>query len=264
MKFLLALAAIVGGVFLTGCGGSGGAAAPGTLRVVMADAPLPNVTAVDITISGVQAHVDGEWVDLATAPQTVNLLDLTKDPIAIGSADLPPGTYTQIRLFLSSATVTDDTGTHTVNIGSVDQTGIKLNVNYTVNSGELTEVLLDFNVAKSLILEGNGQYRLQPVIPAVVRVISGTISGTVADANGPVQGAEVVAIYKEGSNYPVDTEVNSTVSLEDGTFKIWALLPGTYQLQAEHLSGDTTLTATVDGVQVTAGQDTAVGTIVVQ
>lgn len=258
---LLALTAVV----MAGCGGGGAStsSAPGTLRVMLADAPLPNLISVNITIDKVQAHLDGNWVDIETDPVTLNLLDLTTDPVAIASKDLPAGDYNQVRLFISSATVVDDTGTHDVAIGSAAQTGIKININATVNEGEITEILLDFNVAKSLIKQGNGQYRLQPVIPAVIRVLSGTVSGIVEDADGPVQGAEVRAIYKEGSNYAIDTEVNSTLSLSDGTFKIWALLPGTYELQFEHLDGETTLTATVSDVDVSAGQDTSVGTVVV-
>ena len=42
----------------------------------------------------------------------------------------------------------------------------------------VTSVLLDFNVEKSFVRQGNGAYLLKPVIPAVIQNLAGTVSGT--------------------------------------------------------------------------------------
>ena len=76
----------------------------------------------------------------------------------------------------------------------------------------------------------------------------------------------MTATYTAGSSYAAGTQVNTTATLSDGTFKIWALLPGTYTITASYTpSGSTTAkTATVTGVTVTANQDTNAGTLALQ
>jgi hypothetical protein len=254
-------------LFAWGCGGSSSEpAGNGTLAVRLADAPDPTITAINITVPRVEAHVDGEWVEVATPNQTYNLLDLVTNDVLLGQASLPAGSYSQIRLFVSEATVTDSEGTHNVTIPSAAQTGIKLNVSYTIEPNQVTELLLDFNVDKSLIKQGNGQYRLQPVIPVVVKVLSGTITGAATDGTANLQNVQVVATYTAGSSYPVGTEVNTSATMEDGAFKVWALLPGTYRLNFSYDVPESTtdLTAVVADVEVSANQNTDVGTVTLQ
>jgi hypothetical protein len=259
---------------LTGCGGGGSTGGPGgntgTLRVSLVDAPDPTITSLNITIDRVEAHVvnpddlndnePGHWQTITTNPQTFDLLDLVTNEAILGSGTLPVGRYSQVRLFISNATVTDATGTHPVTIPSAGNTGIKLNVDYTISPNQITAILLDFNVSKSLIKTGNGQYRLQPVSPAVVKVLSGTITGTVTRNGTPLDNADVKAVYVSGGKYAAGTEVNTSLTQDNGTFKIWALLPGTYNLTVTAPGGTT---ATRNAVVVTANQNTAVGTIAV-
>jgi hypothetical protein len=260
---LLALAVLV---VAAGCGGGGTTDGGGTgqLHVRLADALDPDVTAVNVTIDRVEAHIDGRWQNVPVVAKTHNLLDLNENDVLLASAELPAGRYNQVRLFITDATVTDGTGTHNVTIPSAAQTGIKLNVNYDIGPNEVTVLLLDFNVAKSLIKQGNGQYRLQPVIPVVVKVLSGTITGQTvgADEQG-LPFTNIRAIYTSGSSYPIGTEVNTAASRDDSGFKIWALLPGTYTLYFEHTDDeDNVTTATVENVVVSANQNTDVGVVV--
>jgi len=246
----LALMAALG--LFAGCG-SGTPSGDGTLSVLLADAPDPSVTAVNVTLDRVEVNTDGGWEPLATEPQTFNLLDLAQTAAPIGSITLPPGQYSQIRLFASNVTLEDETGIHPVTVPSGDQTGIKINVNCEVRPNEVCAVLLDFNVPRSIVQLGNGEYHLQPVIPAVVQVLSGTITGKVVQGtnNKPVKGATVAAMDAAGA------EANSTMTLNDGTFKIWALMPGTYTLQITLRSRS----LSVPGVEVRSNQDTAVGNL---
>jgi hypothetical protein len=271
-SFLLRLTplALLPVVALAGCGGGGSGAGgnTGTLRVSLVDAPDPSITSLNVTIDRVEAHVinpndpndnePGHWQAITTDPQTFDLLDLVTNEAILGSGTLPVGRYSQVRLFVSNATVTDATGTHPVTIPSAGNTGIKLNVDYTISPNQVTAILLDFNVSKSLIKTGNGQYRLQPVIPVVVKVLSGTITGTVTRNGTPLPDADVKAVYVSGGKYPVGTEVNTSITQDNGSFKIWALLPGTYALTVTAPNGTT---VTRNGVVVAANQNTAIGTI---
>jgi hypothetical protein len=258
---------------IIGCGGSGNdtsttgstSGARGTLAVRLADAPDPSISALNITVNRVEANIDGQWVSIPVSETTVDLLDLVQNDILLASGSVPTGTYNQVRVFVTNATVTDADGTHDVTIPSAEQTGIKLNVNYTINANEVTALLLDFNVGKSLIKTGNGTYKLQPVIPVVVKVASGTVSGMVHDSTGAVaDNVDVKATYTAGGSYPLGTVVNTSYTLDDGTFKVWALLPGTYTLTFTRTVGDTTQTVTVTDVVVTAGQNTDVGVVTIE
>ncbi len=267
---LVALGALA--VASVGCAGGGGSdggsvsAGTGTLAVRLADAPDPTISALNVTISRVEAHLDGKWQTLDTAPRTINLLDLVKNDTLLAQGTVPAGRYNQVRLFVDSATVTDSEGTHNVTVPSGSRSGIKINLNYTIDPNQVTEILLDFNVHKSLIKQGNGNYRLQPVIPAVVKVLSGTVTGTATDGANPLNNATVKATYAAGPSYVVGTEVNTTSTLQDGTFKLWALLPGTYTLTFTYTdpTTGTVRTATQADVVVTANTDTPVGSIVLQ
>lgn len=264
LTFWPIVALIAAVVTLLGCGGAAGTGGgSGTLAVHLADAPAPNITALNITIPKVEANVGGQWVIVAEPNQTYNLLDFAVSDTLLGQASLPAGSYTQIRLFVSDASLVDDTGTHSVIVPSGAQTGIKLNVNFTIEENTVTDVLMDFNVDKSLILQGNGQYRLQPVIPVVVKVLSGTITGITTDGANPIAGATITATYTEGTSYPLGTEVNSNMSQSDGAFKIWALLPGKYTLTFSYTDPNTstTVSASLTDVVVDANGNTDVGSV---
>lgn len=233
------------------------------MRIFMADAPLPDVSSLVIRIDKIEAHVDGDWRTVAAAPQDVDLLLLKNQAMVTAESGLPAGHINQVRLFVSSAVVTDSTGTYDVDIPSNLQTGIKVNIDATIEPNTLTAILLDFNVEKSLRKLGNGSYLLQPVIPAVLVEEAGTITGTVTLNSLPVHGALVRAVYAAGSHYPIGTEVNTSTTSADGTFKVWALREGTYTLEVTFTdSVPSNFVATVTNVDVVAGSNTDVGTVV--
>lgn len=260
----IAAASLAMGLAAAGCGGGGSASASGTgtLSVRLADAPDPSVTAVNVTIDRVEANVNGTWTAVAPDPQTFNLLDLAKGSTLLGTTSLPSGHYTQVRLFVSEATVTDADGTHNLTIPSGSNTGLKVLVNYDINEGDTTTLLLDFDVAHSINKTGSGAYHLKPVVRGVVEVLSGTITGTVKDADGPVRGA-VVSITPTGGT-PSDTDP-STLTLADGTFKFWGVMPGSYTVNVSFTDPDTAVveTGSHSDAAVTATQNTEVGEITI-
>lgn len=75
---------------------------------------LDDVAAIEVTISGVQAVLqdaenDGGWVALELAAAATNPIDLLSLPgsgILIANGDLAPGTYSNVRIFFESATIT--------------------------------------------------------------------------------------------------------------------------------------------------------------
>jgi hypothetical protein len=199
-------------------------------------------------------------------------MTLVFDETLMGTNGLvPAGAYQQLRMVISDAWVTDSDGRHQVtNLGSLDKTGIKFNLNFVLEGDSTIEIIMDFNVEKSIVKNGNGSYRLQPVVPCSVRVTSGTVTGLVTDGTSPLGNATVTA-----TAVPPATGGNSTMTVtgdvdgdtvdDTGKFKMWALKEGSYNFTiswTDPNDGSRTLTATVPNVAVTAGQNTDIGTIV--
>jgi hypothetical protein len=152
-----------------------------------------------------------------------------------------------------------------VTVPSGFQTGIKVNVNCDVLPGGASALLLDFNAYHSIHQTGGGVYMLQPVIPAVVKVLSGTIVGTVTmDGTTPVAGAKVDVYAADGTwaNGTVTAD-GSVATAAAGTFKVWALEAGTYNLVVTYTNeaDGSVWTASVPGVVVSANQDMSVNTL---
>ena len=106
-------------------------------------------------------------IEVLTSPITFDLLSLTNGlSEALGQADLPAGNYRRLVLDLApdGAWLIEAGGdTHDVKVPSGR---LVIKTDFTVEDGDDTEVLLDFDVAASLHLNqtGNGKYILLPVL----------------------------------------------------------------------------------------------------
>jgi hypothetical protein len=240
-------------LLLSGCGGIKGDY--GTLSLEMVDAPA-NVTSFKVLVERVDVEIAGEWETVVFPDREFELMDLLFDPESLGVAGLSDGTYSAVRIVIRSATVVDGNGTHSVTIPDVVmEDGLEVAVTFEMESAHPTTLLMDFNAARSLKINPDGSYSLDPVIPVVVKEEAGTVSGFVRS------GTDVEAVYVSGPNYPAGTSVNTGRSQEDGAFRVWALLPGEYRLQLTHrdpLTGHVS-SGTVTGVIVSAGSDTQLG-----
>ena len=163
--FLLAVVVIAGCTAPpSGNGGGNGAGetATGTLVLSITDQPsyAENYTAINVTISGIEVHKDGNWLSFFEGEKTVNLLELSGVKEVIGQDELEAGKYTQIRLAVSEAElVKADGSSEDVKVPSEE---IKLVKSFDIADGELLELVLDFS-PYSVVVAGN-QYILKPVI----------------------------------------------------------------------------------------------------
>lgn len=177
------------------------------------------------------------WQELA--PQLVNQ-PMQVDLFAAGSntclltnlgsnTALPAGNYQQIRLLLVAnsggsgptpatnncngqgfnCVVLHDGSIHQLDLSSQANTGLKISPGQivggpiSVGAGQDVDLNIDFNACASIIQEGNGQYRLKPVLTAGQVSTNNTgISGQVVDSvtKLPILGGTViVALEKQGS-----------------------------------------------------------------
>ena len=248
-----------GGGGTGGTGGTGGAL--GTLRVSMTDAPSCGYDAVNISVQKVRVHrsaaagdADAGWSEVALSPaRRVDLLTLTNGVLLeLGQTALPAGKYTQLRLVLGSNgsatpfanSVVPSGGSETaLDTPSGQQSGVKLNVDITVEPDKIADFVLDFDACKSVVRRGSsGRFSLKPVIAAIPRLsdagqrIVGFVDPAIA------LGSTVVSVQSNG------TVVRSTPPDATGRFVLYPVAPGTYDLV---VTADGRAAAVMTGVPVT-------------
>lgn len=227
------------------------------IEVSLTDEP-GDYEAVNIDIQDVQINRTeevGGWESLDMENQGVfNLLDLTNGmDRLLGTLYLGPGKISQIRLTLgTNNTILINGDTKPLVTPSAQQSGLKINIDQNLEEGVTYRILLDFDVAKSIVARGNGVYALKPVIRAIVESTSGSISGSVV----PVQSNP--AVYAIAGT---DT-VGTTFADEDGHFLLRGIAAGLYRVSLAPKTGYKT--RNLDQVQVTTGVVTNLGELVIE
>ncbi len=225
------------------------------------------VTDVKAHVNGSAADNDSGFVDLtpglSTKPQQIDLLGQASNQCFLASLgstqQLQPGKYQQIRIILSdnspavvnktlptnlcsngaaNCVVLNDGTVHTLELSSEATTGIKIppgqiaNGGVTVAAGETKDLDIDFNTCVSIIEQGNGKFRLKPVLHAgEVTTTSTSINGTVVDsATGKaVNGLVLIALEQKDAN-GVDRVFMNTLADASGGFVFCPLPAGTYDV----------------------------------
>ena len=231
----------------------------GSIRIYLVDSPS-QLDSVIICVTRVEIHKSGSdsksgWFVINDSTRYFDLLQLTNGASAVlGDTSLAPGKYTQIRLIIGSGSYVIDQGVkHDLEVPSGSQSGLKLNHQFTIESGKLYELLLDFNVDKSIVITGNGRYKLKPTIRVMPVVISGSISGKVL----PLDAQPTIwTIY--------GTDTVTTYTDIQGFFKLMALNQGVYDVNI--IPADTMIyrDTVITNAQVVANQNTDIGTITLQ
>jgi hypothetical protein len=223
---------------------------PGDYEAVYID-----VRDVQINVSGDSANDNG-WQSLQGVNAGIyNLLDLVNDKdTLLALADIPSGRLQQMRLILGpNNSVVIDGEEFDLKTPSAQQSGLKLNIHQDVKAGMLYTILLDFDVAKSIVKTGNKNFILKPVIRTILNeagIQTGDIKGwvlpdSVLTSVLALQGQDTVA---------------STYTDNTGGYMIKGLNPGSYDLH--YLPADSGWNKEVrTGVNVNARQVTVVDTV---
>lgn len=225
------------------------------IEVWLTDAP-GDYQEVNVEIEGVEVHVgDGEsasgWRTLDVDGGVFNLLELTNGlDTLLGELELPGGKISQLRLILGDENYIK-TGDEYFDLftPSAQQSGLKLQINQVLQEGITYKILLDFDVARSIVLTGNDKYVLKPVIRTITEAQDGAIKGLV----DPKEATP--AIY---AIIGTDT-LGTTFADSTGGFLIRGLDAGTYTVSIAPNSSYEGVVKT--GVNVTLGEVTNLGTI---
>ncbi len=181
-----------------------------------------------------------------------NLLELTGGvSVLLSDDEIPAGDISQIRLILGEEnTVVVDGVSLPLATPSAQQSGLKIQLNQTLENDVLYEFLLDFDVERSIVAQGNGNYLLKPTIRASLSTDSGQIIGTVTPL-----GPQVVVT---ANNATVEI---STYTNDAGEFLLSGLPTGTYTVLIEADPDANLENAVIEDVSVTNEETTDLGTI---
>ena len=152
----------------------------GTLDVFVTDAPPANVTPANgtpgnvtwshvyVTFAVLQAHEanatnESGWHDFNVS-QTIDLMSVKTASALLGSAQLPAGEYTQLRIVVEKAWGVTSTGkSYNFTVPSGD---LKTDDPFTVATGQTTSLTLDVNLSHSIVWTAMG-YVFTPVIGSI-------------------------------------------------------------------------------------------------
>lgn len=138
------------------------------VTVKLIDAPS-QYDEVKVEVIGMELHQeDSGWYSISVTDSIYDLLLLQDSANAtLGNVALPSGKISQIRLILGTQnTVTISGVSYPLTLSSEDETGLKLNVHQDILSGVAYTLTIDFDAAQSIVEEGNGTYKLKPVLSA--------------------------------------------------------------------------------------------------
>ncbi len=235
--------ALCAAALLAACGsggGGGGGTGPTTASFSATDAPVDNVSTVQITFNRIDLKPkNGEVVsiDLDPAITIANLLDLTGETSQeiVSGAAVEPGEYNWVRVFVTGgipdSKVVEDAGGEFDLFIPGQQKGnpnasrwLHLNSGFIIPAGGNTDFTIDFVLQKGLTKpSGADYYLLRPALRLIDNVEVGTITGTVdasliedASCLNDVAEDEGNAVYLyAGDVIPNDTSVPAPQGDED-------------------------------------------------
>jgi len=209
-----------------------------------------------------QLNTEPMQIDLFAAGQTACLLTTLGSNTA-----LPAGTYQQIRLLLVAndggggpvsstnacgnqgfnCAVLQDGSVHELLLSSQANTGLKIPPGQveggpiTVKAGQDVDLNIDFNSCASIIQQGNGQFRLKPVLTAgQVSTDSTGISGQVVDSATmmPIAGGTVLVALEQQDASHTDVIFEESAADSGGNFNFCPLPTGaTFDVVVVAISG---------------------------
>ena len=256
----------------------------GILELSLTDASA-DYQAIYVTVAEVEVKMKNEeeadeeaeensgWITVVEPQQTYNLLELMNGVLApLGAGELEVGQYGQLRLILGEEAdelanilgkehpyanylIDSEGNEHELKVPSGFKTGIKIINGFSITAAQATELVLDFDAARSIVQAGKkGKFLLKPVIK-VLETVESSAEGVVADSEGePLEGVMVSAQFQnpDPGVDPKDqvTVESTTMSTEAGSFTL-LLPPGTYNIVA---TKDGYFTTCQEGVSEFSGE----------
>ncbi len=193
--YILGTLLVVVALLVAGCSGGAPTAeklSTGKLEIIVTDAPTNNVSAVLVTLKGVEVHLAGNeptpsetsesnegtpeaegesedsngWITIGNvSTQQFDLFEVKDHPLSLTTDTPPVGNYTQVRLEVDTIFV-KFTGDDKEYPAEVPSGKIKFIQPFKVEGFSITQLTFDFDAARSVNVTGQGTDKIlfKPVI----------------------------------------------------------------------------------------------------
>lgn len=191
------LTAVCASFLFSACGGGESTppqVATGTISIAITDAPVDDVTVVNVQFGGVTLKpASGEEIRIDfDTPKDFDLLTLTGGVTAelLPATTVPAGRYNWLRLAVNAEfdNVFDSyamtpTGEVELQVPSGDESGLKLVSGFVVSQDAATHLVIDWDLRKALSDPvGQPGLYLRPALRVTDMLAYGTLRGTVSEA----------------------------------------------------------------------------------
>jgi len=218
------IASLATAALLVGCGDSNTANTSGTLNLSVTDAPIDGAAHVWVEFTGVELKPQSGpafSIDFGAGNEKqIDLLSLqgsSSEPL-ISNQDVAAGNYNWVRLKVNAQSNTldsyielNDGWQFSLWIPGGGETGLKLIRGFTITSGGVSNLTIDFDLRKSITAPtAFTDYYLKPALKIVDNSEVGQISGTVsadffsdpncsADASASTGAGAAVYLYSDAN-----------------------------------------------------------------
>ena len=252
----------------------------GRVTVSLTDAPFPGdlVEEVNVTIDWIKFKItadegteDETDFVVIEVDKTFNLLELVNGTTELlGVKEIPFGTYSEIRMHVTEAKIKLKGSKEEMNIKipSGSSSGLKIKIKPDlVVSEDVSQVLLDFDVSRSFIVQGNSTsngsngkvgeikgFIFNPVIRAANVAWAGKLSGIVEkkDDNEIQDFIKNAHIYVISPDNPEEIIATGKTD-ENGFYKIIGIPAGMYNITCE--KGDYNIESEPVSVEILAEKE---------
>jgi len=141
----------------------------GTIEIQVTDPPPADVVSAVVYLTGIEAHLvsdnSSEWVEILDAPPKFDLMAVIGVAEILGSANVTPGKYTQIRMNVDKVEVETTAGDNFT--AEVPSEKLKIVRSFNVAPGMTTVLTLDFDGEKSVII-GKNKVLFKPTVKLLI------------------------------------------------------------------------------------------------
>ena len=232
------------------------------LTVYLTDAPA-EYDAVNIEVVGIQVKAssdpgEGGWttMPMAVSPVVYDLLEFTNGmETLLSTFELPAGKVSQLRLILgdnNSIVVNGISSVLPMEVPSGSESGLKFNIHADLIAGVEYKLWIDFDVLRSIVVNGAGDHILKPVIRTFTLATSGAIKGVVSPlaANATIQATDGLG--------GILTAIPDQLT---GEFLIRGVPPGTWSVLIDADANSLYIDKTISNIIVTTGEVADIGSI---
>lgn len=260
MKRYLPLSVLLGliGLTLLGCGGGSGLLSTGNSQppavfVTGEDAPLPSVLGFTITLNSITLNSSTGGAPLLTQPTIVDFARLVGMRSLLGFSSVPADTYTSATFTLTNPVISYlNIGTNPPTVSTINGTLTTTTVTVsfpqalTVGANGLAGLHMDFNLRKSLQVDGTGQITgiVDPQID-IQAVRASDDGGKITDFNGGLVSVNAAAnsfVVQGPFGFQVTIDVNNQTQF-NSNWNINSLAPPAFVSVQGTMQGDGSILA---------------------